>query len=148
MKNQTQAILIVEDNDDDYESTYDALTENGNLINPIYRCKNGKEALDFLYHEGHYHDPKTSPLPGLVLLDLNMPGIDGRAVLSRMRQDPELHRIPVIVFTTSGDPMDINACYDAGANSYIQKPVNLEKLIEAIQRLREYWFEICVLPKE
>ena len=143
----SQSILIVEDNDDDFESTYDALREESNFSNPIYRAKNGAEALDFLYHRGQYDKPGSSPRPGLVLLDLNMPGVDGRTVLNRIKSDASLKSIPVIVFSTSANPVDVDACYNSGANSYVQKPVSLEGLINAIRRIKDCWFEITILPK-
>ncbi len=83
----------------------------------------------------------------MVLLDLNMPGTDGREVLREIKQDPDLKSIPVVVFTTSFDERDVNHCYQFGANSYMQKPVDLEGLIKAVQRMSDFWFAVVILPR-
>ncbi len=142
-----QPILLVEDSPEDYAATVRAFRKSG-LANPIYHCEDGDRALDFLFHTGEYTDPLQAPRPGIILLDLNLPGTDGREVLKEIKDDPDLKKIPVIVLTTSTDERDIAACYEIGANSYIQKPVNLNGFIRAIQLLKEYWFNIVVLPKE
>jgi CheY-like chemotaxis protein len=144
----TQPILIVEDSDDDYESTVRALQKDGNLVNPIFRCTSADVALDYLLRKAQYASPVDAPRPGIVLLDLNMPGRDGRAVIDAMKQAPALREIPVVVLTTSNDEKDIHECYAMGASTYITKPVDLERFISAIQRLKEYWFEVAILPKE
>ena len=90
---------------------------------------------------------EKSPKPGLVLLDLNLPGTDGREVLRILKLDPVLRKIPVIVLTTSSADQDIQRCYDDGANSYVQKPVDLQGFVLAMTRLKEYWFEVAILPK-
>lgn len=137
-----QPLLIVEDNDADFEATVDALMENP-MSHEIFRCTDGDEALDFLFRRGAHHQ---APRPGFVLLDLNLPGTDGREVLAELKADPTLHTIPVVVFTTSDDERDIRRCFDAGANSYIQKPVDLECLVETLRKLKEYWFETSIMP--
>jgi two-component system response regulator len=144
---QSQSILLVEDNQDDYEAICRAF-KKANLRNPIVWCKSGRDALDFLKREGNHEDAGIASRPGLVLLDLNMPGIDGRKTLDLIKQDTALKQIPVIILTTSADERDVEACYRAGANTYVQKPVSFEGLIEAIRRLKAYWFEIALLPKE
>ncbi|HEV7519056.1 MAG TPA: response regulator, partial [Thermoanaerobaculia bacterium] len=116
-----QPILLVEDSPEDYEATERAFRKSG-LKNPIHRCTDGDEALDYLFRRGAYADPARSPRPGIVLLDLNLPGTDGREVLETVKADDSLKQIPVIVLTTSADERDVQACYLAGANSYIQKP--------------------------
>ena len=128
------------------EATRRALLSTG-MHNGIKHCEDGDEALDYLFRRNQFADPEKSPRPGIILLDLNMPGTDGREVLAEIKKNEELCKIPVIVLTTSTDPRDIEACYAAGANSYVQKPVGLEGFIEAIQRLTDYWFEIVVYPK-
>ena len=138
-----QPILLVEDSPEDFETTQRAFRRSG-LKNPIVRCSDGDEALDFLFRRGDYAD---APRPGVVLLDLNLPGTDGREVLTEMKADPELRQIPVIVLTTSSDERDVSACYKAGASSYIQKPVDLEGFMRAIERLNDYWFEVVILPR-
>lgn len=139
-------ILLVEDSPEDFEATVRALRRAG-LANPIARCCDGDEALDYLHQRGPYADPSKAPRPGVILLDLNLPGTDGREVLTEVKQDEALKSIPVVVLTTSSDERDVERCYAAGANSYIKKPVDLAGFIAAIQRLKEYWFEVVILPK-
>ena len=145
--NESQTILIVEDSDDDYISTMRAF-KNANLVNPVQRCTNGDQALDYLFQRGEFAAPGKAPRPSIILLDLNLPGTDGREVLRVVKSDPQLRQIPVVVLTTSYARQDITRCYDAGANSYVQKPVDFTGFIEAITRLKEYWLEVAVLPKE
>ncbi len=145
--NESQSILLVEDNRDDYEATCRAFAK-ANLRNPIIWCKSGRDALDCLKQEGAYKNACNGSRPGLVLLDLNMPGMDGRKTLEAIKQDEVLKQIPVIILTTSADERDIQVCYQTGANTYVQKPVSFDRFIEAIRRLKAYWFEIALLPKE
>jgi CheY-like chemotaxis protein len=133
----------VEDSPEDFETTQRAFRRSG-LKNPILRCADGDEALDFLFQRGSHAD---SPRPGVILLDLNLPGTDGREVLSEIKANDDLKQIPVIVLTTSADERDVQACYQAGASSYIQKPVDVEGFMKAIERLNDYWFEVVILPK-
>lgn len=139
-------ILIVEDSKEDYEACVAALTSDQNLANPIFWCETGNDALDYLRKQGKYAS-SDHQMPGLILLDLNLPGLDGRDVLSMIKHDPLTRRLPVVVMTSSDDPVDIDRCYDAGANSYVVKPVNLDGFLAAVARLRDYWFKIVVLPK-
>ena len=141
-----QPILIIEDSPEDYEATLRAFRRSG-LANPIYRCEDGDEALDYLYRRDNFENPATSPKPGLILLDLNLPGTDGREVLSEIKSDSELRHIPVIILTTSSQEEDIRKCYNYGANSYICKPISLESLVDSIRRLKDFWFEIVILPR-
>jgi CheY-like chemotaxis protein len=141
-----QPILLVEDSPEDFEATERALRRSG-LKNPIFRCSDGDEALDFLHQRGRYSDPAQAPRPGIILLDLNLPGTDGREVLSEIKQEPALKRIPVVVLTTSSDQRDIDACYQAGANSYMQKPVDMDGFLKSIERLHGYWLEVVILPR-
>jgi CheY-like chemotaxis protein len=142
-----QPILLVEDSPEDVETTRRAFRRSG-LRNPIYHCATGDEALDYLHRRGAYADPASSPCPGIILLDLNLPGTDGREVLEDIKSDAELKQIPVVVLTTSSDDRDVSACYRAGANSYIQKPVDIDGFMRAIERLNGYWLEVVILPKE
>ncbi|MBW8875628.1 MAG: response regulator [Acidobacteria bacterium] len=142
----SQPILLVEDSPEDYETTERAFRRSG-LKNPIYRCADGDEALDFLHRRGRFAGPEKAPRPGVILLDLNLPGTDGREVLSEIKNDPDLKQIPVIVLTTSKDDRDVEVCYRCGANSYVQKPVDLDGFMKAIERLNGYWFEVVILPK-
>jgi len=141
-------ILVIEDNDDDYEACVSALMLDGNLANGLDRCETGDEALDYLFGRGNFAGADAPNRPGLILLDLNLPGTDGREVLAEIKADADLKMIPVVIMTTSGDDMDIESCYRDGANSYVVKPIDLEGFYAAISRLREYWFEIVVLPEK
>jgi CheY-like chemotaxis protein len=141
-----QTILIVDDSPEDCEATRRALRQSG-LANPIVYCGDGDEALDFLHRRGAYSEPGAAPRPCIILLDLNMPGTDGREVLQDIKGDSELKKIPVVVFTTSDDDRDVNACYQMGANSYIQKPVDLAGFIQAVQRMTDFWFAVVILPR-
>lgn len=143
---ESQPILLVEDSPEDYETTERAFRRSG-LKNPIVRCSDGDEALEYLYRRGRYADAEKAPRPGVILLDLNLPGTDGREVLAEIKADSALKQIPVVVLTTSSDSRDVEACYQAGASSYIQKPVDLEGFMKAIERLNGYWFEVVILPK-
>jgi two-component system response regulator len=136
---ETQPILIVEDSADDFDATRRAFVK-ANLRNRIQHAVSGEEALDYLRSE--------EARPGLILLDLNMPGLDGRKTLEYIKRSDSLRKIPVVILTTSDDERDVKACYDLGANTYIQKPVDFDGLIAAVQRLKEYWFEIAILPRE
>ena len=142
----SQPLLLVEDSPEDYETTLRALRGTG-LGNRIFRCGDGDDALDYLYRRGEYADPALAPRPGLILLDLNLPGTDGRQVLAEIKGNNALKSIPVIVLTTSNAESDVESCYLDGASSYIQKPVDLPGFIEAIRQLKGYWFEIVILPK-
>ena len=146
MVTPNQPILLVEDSPEDFEATVRAFNRSG-LRNPIIRCEDGDSALDYLHRRGPYASPEQAPRPGVILLDLNLPGTDGREVLQEIKGNEELRQIPVIVLTTSTDDRDVTACYQAGANSYIQKPVDMDGFIRAIERLNGYWFEVVVLPK-
>jgi CheY-like chemotaxis protein len=140
-------LLIVEDSNEDFEAFRRSLSQYSSTI-PLYRCIDGDQALAFLKRNPPYTDPKTSPRPGLILLDLNLPGTDGREVLRQIKQDEDLKTILVVVFTTSNNPKDIAACYRQGANSYIIKPMDFKLLKHSVQTLLSYWFEITVLPSE
>lgn len=141
-----QHILIVEDSDDDYMATVRAF-KKANLINPVQRCTNGDQALDYLLQRGEFAGPGNAPRPNIILLDLNLPGTDGKEVLRIIKNNPDLQKIPVIVLTTSNADQDIEQCYAAGANSYVQKPVDLVGFIQSVARLTDYWFNVSLLPK-
>ncbi len=144
--NPSQTILIVEDSPEDYETTIRAFKKAG-ISNNIVHCEDGDNALDYLFRRGTYTDHEKFPRPGLILLDLNLPGTDGREVLAEIKNNNDTKKIPVVVLTTSSDERDIEQCYADGANSYIHKPVDLEGFFEAMKRLKDYWFEIVLLPK-
>jgi CheY-like chemotaxis protein len=144
---QLPPLLIVEDSNEDFEA-FQRYLNLCNLAIPVYRCTNGDQALAFLYRRNRYTDPKISPRPGLIVLDLNLPGTDGREVLRQIKHDKNLKTVPVVVFTTSNNPKDIEACYLQGVNSYIIKPMDIRLLKQSIQALLNYWFEITILPFE
>jgi CheY-like chemotaxis protein len=133
-----KTILLVEDNADDEELTIRALKKN-NVTNNLVVARDGVEALDFLFGTGAYAGRDTGVLPGLVLLDLKLPKIDGLEVLRRIRADERTRRMPVTVLTSSKEEQDIIKSYDLGANSYIRKPVNFTQFTEAVRQLGLYW---------
>lgn len=141
----TPPILIVEDSNEDFEALQRFLRRSPTVI-PIQRCVNGEQALAFLHRTGRYGDREPAPRPSLIVLDLNLPGTDGREVLRRIKQDGKLRTIPVVVFTTSNNPKDIEDCYQYGVNSYIVKPINFAQLKRDVQLLVDYWFEVTTLP--
>ncbi len=140
-------LLIVEDSDEDFEA-FGRFVRCAKISNPVYRCVDGEDALDFLYRQGDYQDLEQAPRPSIILLDLNLPGTDGREVLEQIKQDDKLKTIPVIVFTTSSNPKDIETCYRFGVNSYVLKPINVDKSKEVMQSIVDYWFNIVVLPED
>ena len=109
--------------------------------------EDGEEALDYLLRRGKYSDPASSPVPHIVLLDLNLPKLGGREVLARIRQTPDLRRVPVVVLTTSQQEEDVLSSYDVGANSFITKPVHSDQFLKAIHTIEDYWFQIVHLPR-
>lgn len=139
-------ILLIEDSPEDAETTLRAFKKSG-LANPVYHCTDGDMALDFLFQRGDYAENGKAPRPCVILLDLNLPGTDGREVLDEIKRDATLKLIPVVVLTTSTDERDIERCYRMGANSFVHKPVNLDSFMQAVQRLKDYWFEVVILPK-
>ena len=146
MKNEPNTlIIIVEDSPEDYETTLRAFKKVG-MKNKVLRFEMGDDCVDYLFGRGEY-EGREVVLPGLIMLDLNLPGTDGIEVLKIIKSDSRLKKIPVVVLTTSDDINDIDKCYLLGANSYIQKPVGFEGFINAITKLKEYWFEISILPK-
>jgi CheY-like chemotaxis protein len=138
-------ILMAEDDPDDRQMTKESL-ENDRLINDLRFVKDGEELMDYLYRRGKYADPNSSPWPGLILLDLNMPRKDGREALEEIKADPHLRQIPIVVLTTSKAEEDIVRSYDLGASSFIVKPVTFEALVDIMQTVKKYWFEIAELP--
>ena len=120
--------------------------ETNRLHNVLYFVKDGIKLMDYLRRQGNFSDPSTSPRPGLILLDLNMPLMDGREALKEIKSDPELHSIPVVVLTTPSAEEDIIKTYEYGVNSFITKPVTFQGLVEVIKQTGIYWFEIVELP--
>ncbi len=145
MKNKPITLLLADDDPDDRLLAKQAL-EKSRLANDLRCVEDGEELLDYLRHRGQYADPKESPRPGLILLDLNMPRKDGREALREIKSDPKLRDIPVVVLTTSKAEEDIARTYNLGVNSYITKPVKFTALVEVMKALGKYWFEIVELP--
>lgn len=140
-------ILVVEDSDEQYMAVLRAF-QKSEVINPVVRCTDGDEAIDYLFHNGRFADPRAAPDPAVILLDLNLPGTDGRDVLERVKSDSRLRKIPVVVLTTSENPGDIALCYRAGASSYIIKPIRFDDFLKKVRALKEYWFETVALPTD
>lgn len=138
-------LLMADDDMDDCLLARDALNES-RLLNTLHFAHDGEQLLAYLRHEGDYASPGSSPRPDLILLDLNMPRMDGREALAAMRADPALRSIPIIVLTTSKADEDIIRSYNLGANAFITKPVTFAGLVDVMKSLGQYWFEIVELP--
>lgn len=145
--NKPITILIADDDEEDRMLSQEALEESRLANNLRFVC-DGEELLDYLYRRGQYADPNTSPRPGLILLDLNMPKKNGREALQEIKADLQLRKIPIIILTTSKSEIDICQTYNLGANSYISKPVTFEGLVEVMKVLGKYWFTVVELPLE
>ena len=131
-------ILLVEDNPDDVELTRIAFRE-AKVANNLVVVSDGAEALDYLFARGAFAERNPDDLPSIVLLDLNLPKVDGREVLQAIREDPRTRSLPVVVLTTSTEPFDLESAYALGVNSYIQKPVDFERFVWAVQQVGLYW---------
>ena len=140
-----KTILLVEDNPDDAELTRIAFEEAG-FDYPLEHVSDGAEALDFLFARGAHAARLGKPLPAVVLLDLNLPKLSGREVLQALRADPRTRGLPVVVLTTSVEPFDVDDVYELGANSYIQKPVEFDRFIEAARQIGVYWLGLNQAP--
>ncbi len=138
-------ILLADDDLDDCLLTQEALQES-RLSNDMRLVHDGEALLDYLFQRGPYAATGTAPRPGVILLDLNMPRMDGREALEQIKADPMLRHIPVVVLTTSRAEEDIYRSYDLGASSFISKPVTFTALVEVMRGLGRYWFEIVHLP--
>lgn len=147
MKGKPVDILLVEDNEDHIELTLRAL-KNNNLINDIHVVKDGQEALDFAYHRGKYQDTERYSRPGLILLDIHLPKLNGLEVLETLKKDPDVKSIPIIMLTTSSRDEEIAKSYAGGANSYVTKPVDFEEFAKKIKDMKLYWTIVNSLPKE
>ena len=138
-------ILMADDDEDDRMLTQEAMDES-RVLNKLSFVEDGAELLDYLNGSGKYADREAYPMPGLILLDLNMPKKDGRQALQEIKADPALRRIPVIILTTSKAEEDMLRGYDLGAASYITKPVTFSSLVELMRTLGKYWVEFVELP--
>jgi len=139
-------ILLVEDNPDDVELTRIAFAE-AKVANSLAVVNDGAEALDYLFARGRYADRNPDDLPSIVLLDLNLPKVDGREVLQAIRADERTRGLPVVVLTTSAEPFDVEASYALGVNSYIRKPVDFEQFVWAVKQVGLYWL-VLNQPRE
>ena len=145
MSTDTRPILVLEDNNEDFTTLMRLMRKQG-LTNPVFRCIDGQEVLDFLSHQGKRAETSATPRPALILLDLNVPGKEGRTVLKQIKSDETLTQIPVAIVSTSANPKDVEYCFAHGANTYLLKPVDLEKFAYALHIFFEYWLAISVLP--
>jgi len=141
-------VVVIEDSDEDFY-TFRRIIEKldifDNIYHPLLRFDDGDDALDYLLREGEYAE-LTAPRPKLVLLDLNLPGTDGRDIIKGVRRDPRLRSLPIVVLTTSQNQQDIETCYANGANGYVLKRVGIQATQDTLQALVRYWFAISVLP--
>ena len=147
MDKENSFILVAEDDEDHYLLIREAFEQSG-LPHEIFRVKDGEELMEYLRKEGAYADFPGAKMPGVILLDLNMPKKDGRQALREIRANPETRKIPVIVLTMSRADTDIDLCYNLGANSYISKPLSFAQLIAFVKAFDDYWFQTVVLPHE
>jgi CheY-like chemotaxis protein len=145
--NKSITILVADDDADDRLLIKDAFDENS-VSNPVAFVNDGEELMDYLHRRGTYEHLGNAPLPGVILLDLNMPKKDGRTALKEIKADEALQRIPVVVLTTSKTDEDILRTYGLGVSSFITKPVTFEGLCDVVRALSHYWFEIVALPPE
>lgn len=136
-------ILLVEDNEGDIVLTMDAFEES-KINTTISVVRNGQEAVDFLYKRDRYTEENK---PDLILLDINIPILNGHEVLRVIKQDAELKKIPVIMLTTSSNTRDINLSYENYANSYVTKPIEMEDFLKAILKIEEFWLQLCKLAE-
>jgi CheY-like chemotaxis protein len=137
-------VLMAEDNEHDVVATKRAWKKH-NIANPLHIVSDGEECLDFLYQRGKYGEPSSAPQPGILLLDINMPKMDGLAVLKNIREDEKLRRLPVVILTTSKAEEDRIRSYDLGANAYIVKPVGFENFSWAVKTISLFW-QLVELP--
>ncbi len=145
MPNKEVEILLVEDSEMDAEVTIRALRK-GKVANSIVHLTDGAQALDFLFCEGEYAGRNMYMTPKVIMLDLKMPKVDGIEVLERIKSDPILKKIPVVILTSSKEHPDVEKCYDLGANSYIVKPVGFDNFMDAINQAGMYWMLINQPP--
>ncbi len=144
---QMMIVLMAEDDADDRLMVEEAWNE---VQSPhdLRFVEDGEELLDYLHHRGSYHDSKKSPRPSLILLDLNMPKVDGWQAVKFIKTDPELKRIPVVIVSTSGEYDDVVQAYDLGVNGYITKSLTFDGVVETIKALNDYWLSITTLPPQ
>ncbi len=145
MKNRVP-ILIVDDDLEDCQMLKEAFHEI-RLLNSLHFAHNGEELMDYLHHRPPFDDAKKNPVPGLILLDLNMPKKDGKEALIEIKKNPEFCHIPIVMLTTSQAEEDVFRSYNLGVNSYISKPVSFEGLVTILKEIGHYWLEVVRLPE-
>lgn len=144
--NKIRPILVIEDSPEDFEVLVRAFAK-AEILLPLYRCKDGDEALEFLFRAGRYESDPYAITPALILLDLNLPGTDGYDVLAKIKKDEVIGSIPTIVLSTSRSDTDVRKSYEGGANNYIQKPVDMDGYVRTARMIKSYWFECSLLPE-
>jgi two-component system response regulator len=147
MDQMNKTILLVEDNPDDVKLTLRALKRN-NMLNPVEVARDGMEAVDFLFARGAHSARAGKPVPALILLDLQLPRLDGLGVLKEIRADPRTKLVPVVILTSSKEEQDLIQGYSLGANSYVRKPVDFAEFLEAVRLLGVYWLMTNQPPPE
>jgi CheY-like chemotaxis protein len=145
-KSLPPVLLVIEDSDEDFVA-FERILLQSSINCRLYRCVDGDDALQFLLQKGEYATPGSAPRPSLILLDLSLPGVDGRDILKQLKHHESLRSIPVIGLSGNPNPDEIEALYRLGINSYILKSINLAKFKATMQRLVEYWFIASTLPK-
>jgi len=145
MNKKPFVVLMAEDNRHDIVAVKRAWKKN-NVLNPLYIVNDGEECLDYLHQRGKYSEPDSAPRPGILLLDIKMPKIDGLTVLKRIRADEKLRRLPVIILTTSREEEDRLKSYDLGVNAYVAKPLGFQDFSEAVKTINLFW-ELVELPE-
>lgn len=141
----SKPLLVVEDSHADFRMMKRLMRQMA-VQSPIYRCQTGDEALELMYRTGRYENSKAVVQPGIIMLDLNLPGTDGRAVLAKLKRDQTFNKIPIIVFTSSSAPSDIDFCYQQGANGYMVKPLGIQELTNMIRAFVDYWLGANTSP--
>ena len=145
MSDKSFVVLLAEDNEHDILTTKRAWKKN-NIANPLYIVRDGEECLDYLYRRAKYSEPSSAPRPGILLLDINMPKMNGLTTLKHIRKDARLRHLPVVILTTSKTEEDRFRSYDLGANAFIMKPVGFQKFAGAVQAINAFW-ELVELPE-
>jgi CheY-like chemotaxis protein len=142
----TPVILLIEDSDEDY-TAFERAMRGAAVGVSLQRCTRGDTALEYLHRQGRFAAPEQAPRPVLVLLDLNLPGTDGRDLLATIKTDTRLQSIPIVIVTTSHNPRDVEWCYQHGANAYQVKALDYTQFRDDMRLLVEYWLRVCLLPR-
>lgn len=145
MKAKPNIILLADDDEDDRLIIQEAIDET-EFEGRIQTVTDGEELLNYLHRRGRWTNPDTSPVPGLILLDLNLPKKDGRQILQEIKNHPQLKSIPIVVLTTSKAQQDIHQTYLLGVNSFVTKPISFKKMVTVMNAIAQYWFDVVKLP--